>query len=116
MADEDFLFQPLINNRTCDFAESISPGESPNTLTIESLSERQSARSELISSLLARCPINVDAIGSQQNFVMDMLGEGVPITIIESEKLAGRRPEYRMLDQSELMLTIYAAQPPHGDD
>ena len=51
---------------------------------------------------------------------MDKRGEGVPIIISESEseseKLAGRRPEYRMLDESELMLTIYAAQPPHGDD
>jgi ATP-dependent DNA helicase RecG len=99
-----------------DRLEIFSPGEIPNTLTIESLSERQSARNELISSLLARCPMNVDAIGSQRNFIMDKRGEGVPIIISESEKLAGRRPEYRMLDESELMLTIYAAQPPHGDD
>jgi len=46
---------------------------------------------------------------------MDKRGEGVPIIISESEKLAGRRPEYRMLDGSELMLTIYAAQSPHTD-
>ena len=45
-----------------------------------------------------------------------MCGEGVPIIITESEKLSGRKPEYRLLDDSELMLTIFAAQPPHGED
>ena len=63
--------------------------------------------------------MNVYAIGSQRNFVVvqsgDKRGEGVPITIIESEKLDKRRPEYRMLDESDLMLTIFAAQSPHID-
>jgi hypothetical protein len=85
-------------------------------MTIESISERQSARNELISSLLARCPMNVDAIGSQRNFIRDKRGEGVPIIITESEKLSGRKPQYRLLDDSELMLTIFAAQLPHGED
>lgn len=97
-----------------DRLEIFSPGEIPNTMTIESISERQSARNELISSLLARCPMNVDAIGSQRNFIMDKRGEGVPIIITESETLSGRRPVYRLLDDSELLLTIFAAQPPHG--
>lgn len=99
-----------------DRLEIFSPGAIPNTMTIESISERQSSRNELISSLLARCPMNVDAIGSQRNFIMDKRGEGVPIIITESEKLSGRKPEYRLLDDSELMLTIFAAQPPHGED
>ena len=99
-----------------DRVEIFSPGAIPNTMTIESISERQSARNELISSLLARCPMNVDAIGSQRNFIMDKRGEGVPIIITESEKLSGRKPEYRLLDDSELMLTMFAAQPPHGED
>lgn len=99
-----------------DRLEIFSPGAIPNTMTIESISERQSVRNELISSLLARCPMNVDAIGSQRNFIMDKRGEGVPIIITESEKLSGRKPEYRLLDDSELMLTIFAAQSPHGDD
>lgn len=97
-----------------DRLEIFSPGAIPNTMTIESISERQSARNELISSLLARCPMNVDASGSQRNFIMDKRGEGVPIIITESETLSGRRPVYRLLDDSELMLTIFAAQLPHG--
>ena len=99
-----------------DRLEIFSPGSIPNTMTIESISERQSARNELITSLLARCPMNVDAIGSQRSFIMDKRGEGVPIIITESEKLSGRRPEYKLLDDSELMLTIFAALPPHGED
>lgn len=99
-----------------DRLEIFSPGTIPNTMTLDSISERQAARNELISSLLARCAMNVDAIGSQRNFIMDKRGEGVPIIITESQKLSGRKPEYRLLDDAELMLTIYAAQPPHGED
>jgi ATP-dependent DNA helicase RecG len=99
-----------------DRLEIFSPGAIPNTMTVESISERQSARNELISSLLARCPMNVDASGSQRNFIMDKRGEGVPIIISESERISGRRPVYKLLDDSELMLTIFAAQPHHVGD
>lgn len=98
-----------------DRLELFSPGTIPNTMTIDSISERQSARNELISSLLARCPMNVDATGSQRNFIMDKRGEGVPIILAESERLSGKRPEYRLLDDAEVKLTIFAAQPPHGE-
>lgn len=59
--------------------------------------------------------MNVNAIGSQRNFIMDRRGEGVPIIISESEKLSGKKPEYRLLDDSELMLTLFAAKPPQGE-
>ena len=98
-----------------DRLELFSPGTIPNTMTIDSISERQSARNELIRSLLARCPMNVDATGSQRNFIMDKRGEGVPIILAESERLSGKRPEYRLLDDAEVKLTIFAAQPPHGE-
>jgi predicted HTH transcriptional regulator len=98
-----------------DRLELFSPGTIPNTMTIDSISERQSARNELISSLLARCPMNVDANGSQRNFIMDKRGEGVPIILAESERLSGKRPEYRLLDDAEVKLTIFAAEPPHGE-
>ena len=60
--------------------------------------------------------MNVNAVGSQRNFIMDKRGEGVPIIIAESEQLAGRKPEYRLLDDSELMLTIFAAQSPWREE
>ena len=99
-----------------DRLEIYSPGTIPNTMTIDSLSQRQSARNELLSSLLARCPMNVNAQGSQRTFIMDKRGEGVPIIILESEKLSGKKPEYRLLDDAEVLLTIFAAPSPHGDE
>ena len=99
-----------------DKLEIFSPGSISNTMTVDSLSERQSTRNELISSLLARCPMNVNAIGSERSFIMDKRGEGVPIIITESEKLSGRKPEYLLLNDAELKLTIFAAELPHGQD
>jgi predicted HTH transcriptional regulator len=99
-----------------DRLELFSPGTIPNTMTVDSLSERQSARNELLSSLLARCPMNVNAVGSQRSFIMDRRGEGVPIILAESEKLSGRRPQYHLIDDAELLLTIYAAKSPHGEE
>ena len=42
---------------------------------------------------------------------MDRRGEGVPIIIAESETLSGQRPEYRLIDDSELLLVMYGAEP-----
>jgi len=95
-----------------DRLEIFSPGTIPNTMTIDSLSERQSARNELLTSLLARCPMNFNAVGSQRSSIMDKRGEGVPIIITESEQLSGVRPKYLLLDDAELKLTIFAAPPP----
>ncbi|MFZ1575575.1 MAG: ATP-binding protein [Chromatiaceae bacterium] len=40
-----------------DRLEIYSPGAIPNTLTVESLPYRQSARNETLTSLLAQCPV-----------------------------------------------------------
>jgi hypothetical protein len=48
-------------------------------------------------------------ISVERSFLMDKRGEGVPIILSASEKLSGRRPVYRLIDDSELMLTIFAA-------
>jgi len=92
-----------------DKLELYSPGSIPNTMTVESLSLRQSSRNELLSSLLARCPMNFDATGSKRIFIMDKRGEGVPIILSESLKLSGKMPEYTLIDDSELRITIFAA-------
>ena len=93
--------------------EIYSPGTIPNTLTIDSLALRQSARNELITSLLAKCPMptTVD-FASDREYLMDKRGEGVPIILSKSEERSGRTPEYQLLDDAELLLTIYAAPMP----
>lgn len=87
-----------------------SPGALPNTLDIGSMRFRQSARNEVITSLLARCPVPDDPwFQTDRRTLMDRRGEGVPIILDRSEALAGRAPQYRLLDESELELTIFAA-------
>lgn len=92
-----------------DRLELFTPGMLPNTMTPESLPFRQAARNEALTSLLARCPIDDDALAGHRQHIMDKRGEGVPIILKTSEQLSGKRPEYRMIDDSELLLTIYAA-------
>jgi predicted HTH transcriptional regulator len=92
-----------------DRLELYSPGSIPNTMTVESLLLRQSSRNELLSSLLAHCPMNFDATGSKRTFIMDKRGEGVPIIVSESLELSGEKPEYLLIDETELQLTIFAA-------
>ena len=92
-----------------DRLELYSPGPLPNTVTIESIELRQSTRNELLTSLLAKCPAD-DAAGSTgRNFLMEKRGDGVPIIMDESVKLSGRKPEYRLIDDAELLLTIWSA-------
>lgn len=94
-----------------DRLELSSPGTIPNSMTIDSLPFRQSSRNELLTSLLARCPLPMNDSNNFRNYFMDKRGEGVPIILTESQKLSGRIPEYRLIDDSELLLTIYTAQP-----
>ncbi|MBU1661544.1 MAG: hypothetical protein KKD28_08730 [Chloroflexi bacterium] len=94
-----------------DRLELYSPGAIPNTMTIESLPYRQFARNETITSLLARSPVrsNIPDLQAHRSHVMDKRGEGVPLILSRSEALAKRKPEYLLLDEAELVLTIYAA-------
>ncbi|CAI8802256.1 ATP-binding protein [Methylococcus capsulatus] len=93
-----------------DRLELYSPGMLPNTMTPESLPFRQAARNEALTSLLARCPVGDDELAQHRSHLMDKRGEGVSIILARSEALSGKRPEYRMNDDSELVLTIYAAR------
>lgn len=94
-----------------DRLEIYSPGALPNTVSIESISLRQATRNELVTSLLAECPVDESAGQVGRGYYMEKRGDGVPIILHESEKLSGRRPCYRLIDDSELLLTLYAAPP-----
>lgn len=89
-----------------------SPGSLPNTMTVDSMAYRQSARNEAITSLLAACAVpDEEWLTTERRTFMDRRGEGVPLVLERSEAISGRRPEYRLLDDSELELTIFAAEP-----
>ncbi|WP_253181154.1 ATP-binding protein [Candidatus Marithrix sp. Canyon 246] len=85
-----------------------SPGNLSNSLNIESMEARQVTRNQLLASLLARCSVNHKNIS--RHYLMDKRGEGVPIIFSESLKISGRKPHYRLLDETELELTIWAAK------
>jgi predicted HTH transcriptional regulator len=93
-----------------DRLEIYSPGALPNTVTVDNIALRQSTRNELITSLLAESPV-AETIGDvERGFYMEKRGDGVPIILNESTKLSGKTPLYQLIDESELLLTIYAAK------
>ncbi len=98
----------LFSNRL----ELFSPGTIPNTMTVESLAFRQATRNEAITSLLARCPVRTNGgrEAPDRTHVMDKRGEGVPIILSRSKALSGQIPTYRLIDDAELLLTIFATE------
>lgn len=92
-----------------DRIEIISPGDLPNNLTIDSMNVRQSTRNEALASMFGRMSVeNVHGSGDRQ-FFMERRGDGVPIIFRETEALSGKIPDYELIDDSELILTIPAA-------
>ena len=91
--------------------ELYSPGSIPNTMAVEDLAYLQSARNEVVTSLLAKCqvPASRPWLTTDRKTMMDRRGEGVRIILDNSERLSGRLPEYRLVGETELMLTIHAA-------
>ena len=96
-----------------DRLEIYSPGTLPNTVTIDSMYLRQATRNELITSLLAETPLamTVEIENVRRGFYMEKRGDGVPIILDESEKLSEKKPVYKLIDDSELLLIIYSAKP-----
>ncbi len=92
-----------------DRLEVYSPGPLPNTVTVDSIAMRQSTRNELLTSLIAKCPVGEPSGALERRFLMEKRGEGVPIILEESRRLSGREPEYRLIDDAELLLTIWSA-------
>ena len=92
-----------------DRLEICSPGGLPNNLTVESMSERQSTRNEVLTSVMGRMNVGgIEAAGGRQ-FFMERRGDGVPIIRRETQELCGSPPVFRLVDESELCLTIPAA-------
>ncbi len=94
-----------------DRLELFTPGELPNSMTIESMTAISAPRNEVIASLFARYfPVEDPLFGKNQ--LMDRRGAGVRLILDRSHALSGRWPEYRNIDDMELLLTIFAAPGP----
>lgn len=90
-----------------DRLELYSPGGLPNSLSLDGLMENTVTRNETVVNLLSRYYNAREEAGRQA--LIERRGEGVPKIIKASEALSGKRPEYRLIDEDELLLTIYAA-------
>jgi ATP-dependent DNA helicase RecG len=90
-----------------DRLELFSPGILSNSLTIDGLMENTVTRNEALVSLLSRYYQAREEAGRQS--LIERRGEGVPKIINRSKELSGKTPEYRIVDDAELLLTIYAA-------
>ena len=94
-----------------DRLELYSPGSVPNSMGVESLPHVQSVRNESVTSLLAKCPVPADIprLVTDRRSIMDRRGEGVHLILDNSTRLSGREPDYRLIGDAELWLTIHAA-------
>ena len=92
-----------------DRLEIQSPGSLPNNLTVESMASRQSTRNEALTSVLARMPVGATRGGEGRRYYMERRGDGVPIIRRGTWELCGKYPEYRVVDDSEILLVIPAA-------
>ena len=93
-----------------DRLEIISPGLLPGTMKPESVPYRQVSRNEAITSLFARCRVEHHSFESHRTHIMAKRGESVPLILTRSRKLSGKTTSYRIFDESELMLTIFATK------
>ena len=93
-----------------DRLELYSPGALPNTMSLQDLPHLQSTRNEVITSLLAKYPVpqETPTFTTHRRTMMDKRGEGVPVILQNSKKLSGRDPDYKLIGDAELLLTIYA--------
>ena len=92
-----------------DRLEIQSPGSLPNNLTLDSMATRQATRNEALTSVLTRMPVEGILGSADRQFFMERRGDGVPIILRETRELSGKQPEYCLIDNSEVLLTIPAA-------
>ena len=92
-----------------DRLEIQSPGSLPHNLTVESMGTRQATRNEALTSLLGRMPVKGVRGSDDRRYFMERRGDGVPIIRRETLELSGTPPEYRLINESEVCLTVPAA-------
>ena len=93
-----------------DRLEIDSPGQLPNGLTIDGMDLGQATRNEVLASVFGRIPVGGLPGSRHRRHMMNRRGGGVSIIRRETREIAGVDPEYRVIDDSSLVLTIPAAR------
>ncbi len=93
-----------------------SPGSLVNSMTVDSLGLMTATRNELLTNFLRECGLgDDDQTRYGRGSLMERRGDGVGIIMRESVELSGKTPEYRLVDDMELQLTIHAAELPNQE-
>ncbi len=93
-----------------DRLEIDSPGQLPNGMTIESMDSSQATRNEVLASVFGRIPVGETPGSGHRRYLMERRGDGVSIILKETRETAGIQPEYSVMDQASLVLSIPAAR------
>ena len=73
-----------------DRLEIQSPGALPNSLTVDSMADRQATRNEALTSALGRLPVDGIPGSEERRYFMERRGDGVPIIKRRRTPCAGR--------------------------
>ena len=92
-----------------DRMEIQSPGALANSLTVDELEYRQATRNEVLASVLGRMPTSGIQGAGGRLFIMERRGDGVPVIRRETRELAGRLPQFDLVGDAELCVTLPAA-------
>ncbi len=87
-----------------------SPGQLPNGMTIEGMEASQATRNEVIASVFGRIPVGDVPGADRRLYLMERRGDGVSIILKKTQETAGLLPEYKVVDESSLVLSIPAAK------
>jgi len=93
-----------------DCLEIDSPGVLPNGMTIEGMNSSQATRNEVLASIFGRIPVGTIPGSKHRKYIMERRGNGVPIILNETREIVGINPEYRVIDATNLVLTIPTAR------
>ncbi len=87
-----------------------SPGNLPNGMTIEGMDASQATRNEVIASVFGRIPVGDIPGADHRGFLMERRGDGVSIILKETQEATGILPQYKIVDESSLVLNIPSAK------
>ena len=93
-----------------DRLEIDSPGQLPNGMTIEGMAESQATRNEVIASVFGQIAVSDVPGAEHRRYLMERRGDGVSIILKETREAAGALPDYKVVDNSSLVLVIPAAK------
>ena len=93
-----------------DRLEIESPGQLPNGMTIAGMTSSQATRNEVLASVFGRIPVGDMRGATHRGYLMERRGDGVSIILKETQEATGELPEYRIVDDSCLVLSIPAAK------